>query len=151
MTNEWYYVDGSENQRGPIPKETLEIMFEDNLLHRSTLVWSSDLSTWTPATSVPALNWRGKPAYVPPQAPVAPPSYGTGGGYSAGSGYAPNPPVARSAPTVAPAQDYSDAGGIAKRLSELERVAGIVWVVVGILQILSGALGFWLYSGGRFS
>ena len=69
--NQFYYVDASGSQVGPVSKQELK----SRNISRQTLVWCEGMSAWTPAGSVTELNeiFAVTPPVIPtPQTPQIP-------------------------------------------------------------------------------
>lgn len=54
MANEWYYLKNGE-RRGPVSNFELKVLADNGSLSRSDLVWSAQLTDWTPANAVRGL------------------------------------------------------------------------------------------------
>ena len=53
---EWWYLDGQDQQIGPLPSEALRTLHAADVLTKETLVWSEDLSgAWQELQAVPSL------------------------------------------------------------------------------------------------
>jgi len=67
----WYYVKENK-QEGPVPQSKMHEMFNAGILGAATLIWSDNLSKWTPAFKVEAFLVKVIP-YPPPLPKQEPP------------------------------------------------------------------------------
>jgi hypothetical protein len=58
---QWWYARGGQ-QVGPVPFATLQELATGGELMRSSLVWTTGMSAWAPASSVAELRWPETPA-----------------------------------------------------------------------------------------
>lgn len=65
----WYYLTPQNAQVGPVPQSELHRLIAAGTVGPQTLVWSDNLSEWTPAGRIAALDPRGS-APQPVQAPA---------------------------------------------------------------------------------
>src|SRR6185437_8233210 len=54
----WFFARNNQ-QEGPIPESQLQQLFANQTLHADTLVWSDNLSNWTPASQLETFIIRG--------------------------------------------------------------------------------------------
>lgn len=59
--NEYYYLDQANQKHGPLPLTSLQGLIDPN-----TLVWTSGMANWTPASQVPELAQIFAGPAVPP-------------------------------------------------------------------------------------
>ena len=55
MSSEWYYIDASGGQAGPVTEAQLGQLFQSNQVHENTFCWSADLSDWMPISQAPGM------------------------------------------------------------------------------------------------
>ena len=50
---EWFYLDPTHTQQGPISYLTLERLIDQGQLKSSSLIWSEGMEGWSPVDSIP--------------------------------------------------------------------------------------------------
>jgi len=88
MADEYYFVDKSGSQRGPLPLSGITAAARNGEVDGSCLCWNANMSGWTEINAVPAVAAAIKPAPAPRPAPRPAPTPPVRG-----------PPAARPAPT----------------------------------------------------
>ncbi|GMI27977.1 hypothetical protein TeGR_g9634, partial [Tetraparma gracilis] len=96
MADEWFYVDDSSQQVGPIPVPKLREDYKNKVVDDDTFFWKDGQAEWLALADIPALKAKLKPPLPPaPGRPKAPPLPA-----------APSAPApAAPAPSPAPAQN----------------------------------------------
>lgn len=69
LMNEYYYLDQANQKQGPLPIESLR-----GVITQQTLVWTSGMANWTPASQVAELAQLFAGPAVPPS-PQQPPQH----------------------------------------------------------------------------
>lgn len=54
--NEWFYLDTTRNQIGPIPFHQLKKAWGEGIINPETLVWSQGLPDWKKVAELPSLR-----------------------------------------------------------------------------------------------
>lgn len=56
LVKDWYYLDSSANQYGPIRFETLKEIWMEDKIQGSTFVWSDGMDKWLRIEEIPELH-----------------------------------------------------------------------------------------------
>ncbi|CAM9994295.1 unnamed protein product, partial [Phaeothamnion confervicola] len=67
---EWYYVDSSNAQSGPVSPADLGRLYASTTVTNATLVWKDGLAGWEPLSSVGSLYAQVKAAIAGPPVPT---------------------------------------------------------------------------------